>query len=44
MTVYSIRFIFYAVKEPKKFVESVSINGSGLDDFDMTAGKEAEAV
>ena len=44
MTVYSLRFIFYAVREPAKFVECVSINGSGLDDFDKETGKGAETA
>ncbi len=34
MTVYSLRYVVIAIKDPKKFINAVSINGSGLDDFD----------
>ena len=44
MMVYSVRFLYYAVREPGRFVASVSINGGGLDDFDAKPGEGAETA
>lgn len=34
MTVYSIIFIFLAIKKPDEFLKRVALDGNGLDDFD----------
>lgn len=42
MTIYSIRYIILAITKPTQFVDAVSINGNGLDDFDNEiTGEEA---
>jgi len=43
MTIYSIRYVILAITKPALFVEAVSINGNGLDDFDNETTGEEEA-
>lgn len=34
MTIYSIIFLFLAIKKPDEFLQRVALEGNGLDDFD----------